>query len=285
MAWSTLPRRSPVPPQFRNAELNLLRSRADRAFMAGHATLHDARTRKNLSLAELSSRTSLSPAVVRKIDEGRFGELPPGLYARSYVRSFAGAVGLDPAETLKEVEHLLPGAPDPLPVMRELKGPTVTNRVTAAFNRMRLRDDCAEATTEVGQPEAHHDPEPEQLEHPAFRTQLVRVGVAVVDAVVLLGMNGALLLVIALSTGLPPASLLRQSAALSALCAVPTVLYFVLFNGIAGRTLGGWLCRMPEPGPHPPLTLDAILRRSLALGSSLDEHRDGLSSHAFVGRG
>ena len=81
--------------------------------MAGHATLHDARARKNLSLAELSSRTSLSPAIVRKIDEGRFGELPPGLYARSYVRSFASAVGLDPAEALKEVEHLLPGAPDP----------------------------------------------------------------------------------------------------------------------------------------------------------------------------
>ena len=65
----------------------------------------------------------MSPAIVRKIDEGRFGELPPGLYARSYVRSFASAVGLDPAEALKEVEHLLPGAPDPLPVMRELKGP------------------------------------------------------------------------------------------------------------------------------------------------------------------
>ena len=135
---------------------------------------------------------------------------------------------------------------------------------------MRQRDDCAEAPAEVDPLEEHHDHEPEHLDHPAFRTQLVRVGVAVVDAVILLGMNGALLLVIALSTGLPPSSLLRQSAALSALCAVPTVLYFVLFNGIAGRTLGGWVCRMPEPRPHPPLTLDAILRRSLALGSSLD---------------
>ena len=285
MAWSTLPRRSPVPQQFHSAELNLPRSRADRAYMAGHATLHDARARKNLSLAELSSRASLSPAIVRKIDEGRFGELPPGLYARSYVRSFASAVGLDPAEALKEVVHLLPGAPDPLPVMRELKGHPVTNRFAAAFNRMRQRDDCAEAPAEVDPVEEHHDHEPEHLDHRAFRTQLVRVGVAVVDAVILLGMNGALLLVIALSTGLPPSSLLRQSAALSALCAVPTVLYFVLFNGIAGRTLGGWVCRMPEPRPHPPLTLDAILRRSLALGSSLDGPRDPLADHAFVGRG
>ena len=253
--------------------------------MSGYPTLHEARARKNLSLAEVSSRTSLSPAVVRKIDEGRFDELPPGLYARSYVRSFAGAVGLDPAETLKEVEHLLPGAPDPLPVMRELKGPTVTNRVTAAFTRMRRRGDSTEASTDVDPPEAYSDPERDQHDHPAYRTQLVRIGAAAVDAIVLLALNGALLLVIALSTGLPPSSLLRQSAALSALCAVPTVLYFVLFNGIAGRTLGGWLCRMPEPLPHPPLTLDAILRRSLAPGSSLDGHRDGLSRHAFVGRG
>ena len=119
MAWSTLPRRSPVPPQFRNAELNLLRSRADRAFMAGHATLHDARTRKNLSLAELSSRTSLSPAVVRKIDEGRFGELPPGLSEGGLLVTSllsAGGIGIAAYEALKStiqgvIEDYLKGHP------------------------------------------------------------------------------------------------------------------------------------------------------------------------------
>src|SRR5688500_14487545 len=161
--------------------------------MTGHLLLHDARLRKNVSLAILAARTSLSPAVVRKIDEGRFGDLPPGLYARSYVKSFATEVGLEPAEALKAVEHLLPGVPDPLPMMRELKGPTVTDRFRAMAARFRTRQG-AEAAPE---PEVREEPDDDPgLEHgvSAFQRQLLRLGSATVDAMVLLAMNGAVLL-------------------------------------------------------------------------------------------
>jgi hypothetical protein len=233
--------------------------------MEGHLTLHEARVKSNIDLDALSARTSLSSKMLRRIDEGRFEELPPGLYARSYVKSFAAEVGLDPVEALKAVEHLLPAAPDPLPVWRELRGPTVSDRLTAFVERVRARQIAPAATgDEVGTGEARdHDQHAELL-----RWHLTRLGAAAVDAMVLIAMNAALVLLVAVGTALPPGALLREaSGALATLCAVPTALYFVLFKGIAGRTLGSWLCRLPEPPPHSPLTLDVILRRSLSPGS------------------
>ncbi|MBA3296720.1 MAG: helix-turn-helix domain-containing protein, partial [Acidobacteria bacterium] len=58
--------------------------------------LHQARLNCQLELSELAARTAISPSVLAKIDEGRFAELPAGIYARSYVRSFAAEVGVDP---------------------------------------------------------------------------------------------------------------------------------------------------------------------------------------------
>lgn len=229
--------------------------------MEGHPNiqthLHQARMNRNLGLGELSARTSLSPAVLRKIDEGRFQELPAGLYARSYVRSFAAEVGLDPGSVLREIEHLLPEAPDPFPVWRELKGPSTSDRFIALVERIRQRQATADAAGQGA----------EEAEIPSMgRTALTRWGAAALDATVLVAINASLVLLIAWSSGLPAGALLRQATiALAALCAVPTVLYFILFNGIGGRTPGGWLCRLPEPGPHAPLTLDAILRRSVLL--------------------
>ena len=76
--------------------------------------LYHARINSRLTLEQIGVRTALSPSVLRHIDEGKFELLPSGLYARSYVRTFAVAVGLDPDQALSEIEDLLPGAPDPL---------------------------------------------------------------------------------------------------------------------------------------------------------------------------
>lgn len=227
--------------------------------------LHEARVSRKLGLRELSARTSLSPAVLRKIDEGRFGDLPAGLYARSYVKSFAAEVGLDPVAALKEVEHLLPDAPDPLPVLRELKGAPASDRFLSLVEKLRPREVTPE-NHEAQTAEGDERPSAGHSNPSAGHSTLTRCGAAALDATALVAINAGLILLIAWGSGLPAGALLRQaSIALAALCAVPTVLYFVLFNGIAGRTLGGWLCRLPVPGPHAPLTLDAILRRSVLL--------------------
>ena len=51
------------------------------------------------------------------LDEGRFAELPGGLYARGYVRAYAVAVGLDPDRAVDELSPQLPIAEDPIPRM------------------------------------------------------------------------------------------------------------------------------------------------------------------------
>jgi hypothetical protein len=76
-----------------------------------------ARLRRGLSLTEVGARTRLSPRVLRVLDEGRFGELPGGLYARGYVRAYASAVDLDPDQTVDELSAQLPIAEDPIPRM------------------------------------------------------------------------------------------------------------------------------------------------------------------------
>jgi hypothetical protein len=45
---------------------------------------------------------------VKALDSGRFDQLPAGIYARSYVRAFALAVGLDADETLTVLADQLP---------------------------------------------------------------------------------------------------------------------------------------------------------------------------------
>jgi cytoskeletal protein RodZ len=76
-----------------------------------------ARLRRGLSLTEVGARTRLSPRVLRVLDEGRFSELPGGLYARGYVRAYASAVDLDPGQTVDELSPHLPLAEDPIPRM------------------------------------------------------------------------------------------------------------------------------------------------------------------------
>ena len=82
--------------------------------------LRRARIQRGLSLSHVAARTLLSPRIVDQLDEGRFSELPGGVYARSHVRAYAAAVGLDPEETVAELQPFLPAAEDPLPTLLTL---------------------------------------------------------------------------------------------------------------------------------------------------------------------
>jgi hypothetical protein len=364
--------------------------------------LYHARISKHLSLQQLGTRTALSPSVLKNIDEGRFELLPSGVYARSYVRTFAAEVGLDPEPTLAQLEHLLPGAPDPLPALSDMKSRSfegldfglldalrlllawlkttwerveplpaafwsrswsktaltpvtpwpeavlsrvdpwppqaVIDRVDprpepglkaepapeAVWNRVEQEPllDSSEPRPEAiltgvepwPEPVLDHadpasaaledrldnlelwpeavpvvDPAPEAVQHrvaawpqsvldrvgPWPRSALHRVApwpttvlnrgrAAVIDALVLLAVDTLLVLLISLSSGVGVEALLRNSGwALGAFCAIPIALYFVLFEGIAGTTLGRRACRLIDPSPGHPLTLPDILRRAV----------------------
>jgi hypothetical protein len=97
--------------------------------------LHAARVERALSVADIARATGLSPRVVKAIDEGRFDAVPAGIYARSYVRTFAEAVGVPPALALETLMPCLPTAPDPFPVLRAVAAadPNRAPRIPVAY--------------------------------------------------------------------------------------------------------------------------------------------------------
>ena len=285
--------------------------------------LYHARINSHLTLQQIAVRTALSPSVLRNLDEGRFELLPSGVYARSYVRAFAVAVGLDPEITLSEVEHLLPGAPDPIPALNA-KEHSVPDRLARASQQLLERTSAVVAASIASgtakltavsrqmragvQLSLSHNVQvhglPALVEHritwqdteryvgpraallertPADSdvsqqrgattpAQLVRCGASIIDALLLLVVDSVLVLLISWISGIPVDLLLREAGgALGAFCAVPVALYFVLFGGIAGSTLGRHVCSLMAPGygspvdgrPDHPLTLPDILRRAV----------------------
>lgn len=266
--------------------------------------LYHARINARLSLEQIGIRTALSPTVLRNLDEGRYELLPSGVYARSYVRAFATAVGLDPETALAELEPLLPGAPDPLPALNGRSGPdwpaqivlqllaALTHRAEGplqwcrtrslkAMNRVRelTANDLTAQLVERAALLANRS----SASNAASRREtaanlhywpgLTRCGAATIDALLLIIVDTFLVLLISWSSGIPVEALLRDvGLALGAFCAIPIALYFLLFGGIAGSTLGGYICRLlasvtPEPPDthdrHHPLTLPDILRRAV----------------------
>ena len=58
--------------------------------------LRRARTARQLSLSDVSSRTKINQSILRAIEENRFDRVPGGLFTRGYLRAFAREVHLDP---------------------------------------------------------------------------------------------------------------------------------------------------------------------------------------------
>lgn len=188
--------------------------------------LHRARLARGLSLEDLVDRTSLRPAVLKKIDEGRFAELPAGLYARAYIRTFAREVGAEPEVVLETLAPLLPAAPDPLPVMREVRA-------------------ANDATLHL---------------------QLARISAATFDALLLiLAVVLPIIWLAAWTSGVEVAQLLADAGgALGAFCALPLALYFLVFDGIGGGTPGCRAFGLCENVTPAPLRLPDILKRALS---------------------
>jgi transcriptional regulator with XRE-family HTH domain len=84
-----------------------------------------AREEKGWTIEELSRRAGIRPRTIELIDRGEFGELPPGLYGRASIRSYATAVGLDAAEMVESVRPLLQSEGDPLGALARRCGHTL----------------------------------------------------------------------------------------------------------------------------------------------------------------
>ena len=218
--------------------------------MDNRKNLHRARVAKSMDLSRVSALTALSPHIVRKIDDGRFEELPGGLYARSYVRAFADAVGVKPEEALRDVEPLLPGAPDPLPTLREKSGPSPGEWLVAEFRRLATRVPTRRPAAESDAVVGH------------YRPALQRGIASVLDALVLVGVGVTTATLTAWLCGVGVIVLLEEAGlALAAMLTVPVALYFFLFQGIGGRTPGATACGLPTRDEPRELRLEIIATR------------------------
>src|SRR4051794_20125269 len=84
--------------------------------------LRRARTSRGEQLAELAAGIGVRESVLRGIEDGRFDQLPPGIYARAAIRSYSSAVGLDPVEILDACAPSLPAIEEPISAMGRLRG-------------------------------------------------------------------------------------------------------------------------------------------------------------------
>lgn len=178
--------------------------------MDGENPLRRARLVRGLSLADIIAETRLAPHIAEKIDDGRFGELPPGLYARAYVRAFARAAGVDADPILAELSPHLPGAPDPLPLLRELaREPGI-----------------------------------------ALPPRAARSLAAAIDGATIGAMTGLGLMLVETFSGIRlPSAGASGTMGMVVLIALVAVPYFLILAGIAGRTPGQQLAGSSGPGP------------------------------------
>ena len=81
------------------------------------ARLREAREARGLSLDEIAATTRIAIGTLRSMERNKFDCLPKGIFFRSFVRSYAAEVGLDPEATLKEclsafpIDSLVTGGP------------------------------------------------------------------------------------------------------------------------------------------------------------------------------
>jgi len=70
--------------------------------------LRAARQQRGITLQEISHTTKIPVAMLDALENDKPSRLPGGIFSRSFVRSFANAVGLDPEEALADFQRAFP---------------------------------------------------------------------------------------------------------------------------------------------------------------------------------
>jgi helix-turn-helix protein len=184
--------------------------------------IREARLARGEDVETVARRAGVRPELVRAIEDGRFADLPPGVYARAAIRACATALGLPGSDIVLACEPLLPAIEDPVVALARLCG-------------VRHASNPAPVPATATDPPAAAESAPE----PTWRT----IGAAAVDAAVVAALIVVAIGFTALACGVPPASFGRAAApGFVLLGTVVAVYYFVLLGGIAGATAGDIVC-------------------------------------------
>jgi len=230
------------------------------------AELRRIRMAKGLSLTEISRRTRIGVGFLRKIEEGNLKGLPPGFYARAFVRAYSEAIGIDadvvlgtlagelPAPQAASAPHpsSQPDAPSAQPQSAELIPDARMHLLKQILDRHNTL-----VTETIGR-------SPLAALGSAV-TPSRRVLSAAIDGALLGALYLGVLGITAFACGVTVPQLIMVSGfAVFTVLALITLLYVFMMGGIAGRTIGSMLLDVPLlDHPAAPLNLGAIMRRSL----------------------
>jgi hypothetical protein len=197
-----------------------------------HERLRRAREAGGETAVVFARRIGVGLRLVLAIDEGRFADLPTGLYARAAIRVYAKALALDPDEILMDCEPLLTATEDPVTALARLRGlrPASTKSVPPPSAPRERPAVSVESHSPEGPPP-----------FPPWRP---------LAAVAMDGLMVAALLVTAIAgtvtmSGAGPSSLGHAAAPVFGLMsAILLCCYFVFFGGIACATAGERLVGM-----------------------------------------
>jgi transcriptional regulator with XRE-family HTH domain len=85
--------------------------------------LREQRERQQISLATIAERTKIKLSLLEALERDDVSHWPHGIFGRSYLRSYAQAIGLDPDTTVREFAEIHAVAP-PDPSLSELRDKT-----------------------------------------------------------------------------------------------------------------------------------------------------------------
>lgn len=182
-----------------------------------------ARMSRGLSLKDVAGVTRIDSRMLDHIEHGRFALLPPGIYARAWVRAYASAVGLDPTDVLADIDPLLP-------------------RV----------DERIEAIVDVRQRTTESLPTRDRKYQAA----------AAADAAILFTIAGLFVVISAAACRVSVRALMDVAwLPFAVLFAILACAYFLILGGAGGRTPGGTIFGVPPDSVVGPLDLPAAGRR------------------------
>ncbi len=205
-----------------------------------HERLRRTRLARGEGIDSIARRTGLRPAWLRAMESARYEELPRGIYARSAVKAFAEALGLDPRAVIAEIEPHLPGLDDPIEGLARIRGMRPSSAPAApllASGRRPVTTGHAAADRPSVWTSLKRDG---WLVKPAARMPSWRpFAASAIDASIVVTMLAVVVLATLAIFRIPVHALgAGARPAFGFVGAVIGVWYFSLFGGVAGQTAG-----------------------------------------------
>ena len=188
---------------------------------------------RGITIESMAERSGVRAEWLRAIDAGRFTDLPAGIYARSAMRAYAAALNLNVNEILRLSAALLPSVEDPIDAMRRLNGITM------------------------------HVPAEPPVEKSASTLPDWRVMAASAIDAATMAFGLIVLVTCTVAAGLPMSMLDRDAAGpLFSVMLLVAGLYFIVFGGIVGTTIGEYVVGGGTSAGPARLNLQAVATRT-----------------------